>query len=325
MKEQKKNKREKQIKTNNFQTLDLTQKQLMKRWIWATIGLILLLIIIIIFLVFFFKGDITIPGIPQFAKNTQTDSSQGSLSVQKEIREHMQKYDNYNYEELYQAQISKPKIGEEIAAIYLQGTDKPIKVKFFEKDAPEIVKQFKGLVNKGFYNNKSLYSEKDEVLKTIIADERVNWGTLGEPSNKEQEEKVLKSIETWETLEVKTNKVLPYNGALCAYDMIIRDEGYGVNFFVLNMDSKRVVDYTDLNIPVNLQNLFNKHGSGFNYVPNHSFRPVDFYKNPTANLLEYVRYPTFAQVFEGMELIENMTKESKEFKINKIEIIRYGE
>ena len=162
----------KEKKKGLFQGLDLTQKQLVKRWIWIASGLILLFVILIILVVFIFKGDINLPGVPQFAKTNKIESSQGSLNSQKQMREYAKKYDNYDYEELYQLQISNPKVGEEIAIIHLQGTDKTIKIKFFEEDAPEIVRQFKRLAKDGFYNGAKFYSEKDESIKTIIADER---------------------------------------------------------------------------------------------------------------------------------------------------------
>ena len=65
----------KQKKKGLFQGLDLTQKQLVKRWIWIASGLILLFVILIILVVFIFKGDINLPGVPQFAKTNKIESN----------------------------------------------------------------------------------------------------------------------------------------------------------------------------------------------------------------------------------------------------------
>ena len=324
MKKQKK----KRSKTRSFQTVNLTQTQLRNRWILASIGFAVLFLLMIIFLIFFFMGKVNVPGLPKFADSTSTDSIQGSSDLQKHIKEYKNKYNNYNFDELYQLQISKPKEGEEIAEIYFTGIGKPVKARLFEDEAPEIVKQFKTLVKKGFYDKSILVIDANKTIATDIFDSSIDWEpgparefvTTEEGSNEE-----LLKLDSWETMEVKTHAVLPYNGALCAYDRILDGKGYGANFFVMSTDDKYTGNLTDLNLPNQLKNLFKKYGGDPTLVFGPSYRREYSNDNPQANLLDYLKHPTFGQVFEGMETIKKIVKEPKNYEKNKIVISKYKE
>lgn len=320
MNKQKKNRK----KRGSFQTINLSHKQLMTRWILASLGLILLFVLLVILVVFIFSGKVKIPGIPQFAEPTN-DPAQGTIAIQKEMSDYANLYHNYDYDELYQKQISKPKVGEEIAEIYIKGTDKPLKVKLFGDEAPEIVNQFKKLVKTGFYNNITLYTEENKIVQTLIADDRVCWEPLDEPEDPELEKQILENMESWETLEVKSHKVLPYNGALCAYDIVLNEKSYGANFFIMNMQPTSSQDLTDLNLSSQLISLFKKYGGDLRFVAARSYKNEYWNEDPHANLLDYMKHPTFGQVFEGMDFLEKLTKTDKNYEINKIEIVKYKE
>lgn len=310
-------------KINRFQTIGLTQKQLRNRWILVSIGLILLLILIMILIVLFFQGKVDIPGIPQFAETQSKDSDTGSKPLQDDLKEYMNKYNDYDYESFYQKQISKPQIGEEIAEVYLTGTNKPVKIKLFEDEAPEIVKQFKELVTKGYYNNREARTELDRTFFTEIID--LNEQNMQDNTNTELTVEDISDMISWETIELKSNKVLPYNGAVCAYDISLDDKSFGVNFFVMNISDKKASNLDSLNIPSKLKALFKKYGGDPAMIMGSSYKSKHFLENEHVNLLDYLNHPTFGQVFEGMELIENITKANNMYKINKINIIKYEE
>ncbi len=324
MKKQKK----KRNKTRSFQTVNLTQTQLRNRWILASIGFTVLFLLMIIFLVFFFVGKVNVPGLPKFADSTSADSTQGSSDLQKQIEEYKNQYNNYNFDELYQLQISKPKEGEEIAEIYFAGMEKPVKARLFEDEAPEIVKQFKALVKKGYYDKSDFMVDTKKTISTNIFDEKINWepeSMSGGTFDTESQSELLKNMESWETLEIKSYKILPYNGALCAYERVLDNKSYGVNFFVMISDSTYSEDLTELNLPNQLKNLFKKHGGDLTYSFGSSYKSEYSNENLQANLLDYLKHPTFGQIFEGMETIEKMAEELKDYEINKIVISKYKE
>lgn len=303
MAKQKKSKEKSQKKTRSVKMQNLTQTQLRNRWIMASIGLILLLIIIFVLVVLVFTNKVQIPGIPQFASGKiKSDPETGSSELQDYMSDYARKYDNYNYEEFYNNQMSKPAIGEEIVEIHFAGEKKPVKAKLFPEEAPEIVKQFKELVKSGYYNGLDFGPHTGHVLLSVSTD----------------------LSKSWDTMEVKSNKVLPYNGALCA-DAFQKAKLETVNFFFMSMDSKNATSLNTLNLPEKLKALFRKHGGDVAYIADLRYNPDDSSPNPHANLLDYMKHPTFGQVFEGMETIEKLTKTYKSYKISKIEITTYNE
>jgi len=323
MKKQKKSK--KKINKFNSHTTNLTNEQLRKIWILGTIGLILFFFALIIIVVLYFTGKVKILGFPQFANTIpENDLNSGSSDNYNEIQEHIKMYDDYDYDEFYKEQVSKPKKGEEIAEIYLSGTDKTIKVKLFEEEAPKIVKKFKELVNKGYYNNENIYSDSEGVISTNIIDSRIAWAIDPESGETEKiSDNLAKSIYSWDSIKVKSNKVLPYNGALCADTLVIDGKLLSADFFIVNKKSNNTTEINELNLPDNLKKLFKKHGGNPVYFSEKAHFETENELQLHGNLLDYLKHPTFGHIFEGMELIDKITGTNKTYKINQIKIVKY--
>lgn len=300
----------KKQKKNFLQNENLTQKQLRNRWIIITIGLITLLLILTTFIIMYFLGKVDISFYPSFARAYNIDSSAGSKENKEQINQYVNLYNDYDYEELYNIQTSKPEQGEEIVEIYIEGFNKQIRAKLFDKEVPEIVNKFKDLVKSGYYNKQKILVKKDILLKTNIINEK---------------ESNLDNNISWDSLEVKTNKVLPYNGALCADALVKNDKICSADFFIMNIKSNKVTNLENYNIPIQLRKLFEKHGGDPIFVSDSLKKPEYLQKNIYANLLDYLKHPTFGHVFEGMELIEEIVKTGKTYIINKMEIVKYEE
>lgn len=326
-------KQKKKSRNNNFDKLfglkniNLSQQQLRNRWIVATTILFIILIILLVLIILYFSGKVSILGIPRFGKiNINNDKNSGSNINNNDMKEHINKYNNYDYEKFYQEQISKPKENEEVAYIYVSGVDKPIKVKLFEEEVPEIVSQFKEFVNKGYYNNKEIYPDKGKVLRTSTFDSRIQWGT-GDIvcCSNNIPDSLLKQITAWDSLEVKTNKVLPYNGALCANGVVLDNKVLSADILIMNMNEKNRTDLSTYNIPNKLKNLFKKYGGDPIYISDISYKAEYTNINIHANLLDYLKHPTFGHIYEGIEIVDRIINSIKPYTINKIEIVKYKE
>lgn len=310
MEKQKKNKKKlKDSRVSNLrafsQNSNLDQNQLRNIWIIVSIVLLIIFIFLIIFFVMMLSGKIETPYTPSFASNRLSpDAHTGSIDNRKIVDQHISKYNGFNYQELYEKQIAKPLVGEEILEITFTGSDKKIRAKLFEEEVPEIVKQFKELVNSGYYNKKQVAGIKGKSLQFLSND----------------------YTKTWDDYSVKSNKVLPYNGALCASTVVKGDgKNSNVNFFIMHMSDKNQEEFVDMNIPFQLIDLFRKNGGSIKYLVQASNRKEYSNMNHHANLLDYLKHPTFGHVFEGKEIIEKLVESNKRFEIDKIEIVKYKE
>ncbi len=295
--------KKKERKNKGFQALNLSEKQLRNRWIIVTGILIILFILAIVLSVLLLTGKININTATPFAKGGDRDKISVGSSEQKEmLKEHMNKYNDIDFKKLFNEQMAKPQQGEEIIEIYFVGSDKPIKAKLFEKEVPEIVKQFKQLVKNGYYNNKEIKGSPLEGLLTAIGDRSIKW----------------------DTMEVKTHEVLPYGGALCAYGYRIDEKNFDtVNFLILNNEREEFKNKPKYNIPIVLKELLDKNAGVLNYYPEAMVEDEFTGDNPYANLLEYIKIPTFGQVFEGMETIDKISKQDRMYTIKEIKIVKY--
>lgn len=300
----------KKQKKNFLQNENLTQKQLRNRWIIITIGLITLLLILTTFIIMYFLGKVDISFYPSFARAYNIDSSAGSKENKEQLNKYVNLYNDYNYEKLYNIQISKPEQGEEIVEIYIEGFNKPIRAKLFANEVPKIVNKFKNLINSGYYNKQKILVKEDILLKTNIFNEK---------------ESNLNNNTFWDSLEVETNKVLPYNGALCADALIKNDKIFSADFFIMNIKSNKVTNLENYNIPIQLRRLFEKYGGDPIYISDSSMKLEYLQKNIYANLLDYLKHPTFGHVFEGMDIVDQIVETNKTYNIDKIEIVKYEE
>ena len=315
----------KQKKREKKKFSELSEKDLRNRWIMISIGLLVLLLLVTILLIFFFRGKVNIPGVPSFARpDVIKDSNSGSSEIGEYNKKYINKYNNYDFDKFYQKQISKPKKDEEIAEIHLAGSNKTIKIKLFSEEAPELVKQFKTLVGKKYYDNKTMGVETNKIAKTLIVDESIEFDTISNDKSQLSDD-VLKNIESWEMLEVKSHEVLPYKGAVCADFLGIEGKKISANFFIMNIEPNKNKNVDDLLIPRQLKELFKKYGGDPSFTSSFSQVKEELEINYQANLMDYMHHPTFGQVFEGQEIIDKITKTDQSYTIEKIEIINYKE
>lgn len=309
MEKQRKNKRRLKDNTKrnlqSFSSSNLSHNDLKKMWIIISVVLIIVFISLIAFTVMMLSGRIETSFAPNFANNRLgPDDHLGSLKNLEIVDEYLEKYDDFNYSELFEKQTEKPLEGEEIVEIKFVGSNSIVKAKLFAEEAPEIVKQFKELVNSGYYNKKQVAGIKGKSLQFLSNDD----------------------TKTWDDYSVKSNKVLPYNGALCASTVVKGDgKNSNVNFFIMHMSDKNQEEFVDMNIPFQLIDLFRKNGGSIKYLVQASNRKEYSNMNHHANLLDYLKHPTFGHVFEGKEIIEKLVDSNKRFEIDKIEIVKYKE
>ena len=309
MKKQRKNKRRlkdrRKRSSQSFSSSNLTNSELKRLWIIISVVLIFVFISLIAIIVMILSGRIETSFAPGFASNRLSpDQHEGSLLNIEITDDHIEKYHDFDYLELFNKQTAKPMENEEIVEIKFGGFNQTIKAKLFEEEAPEIVKQFKELVNSGYYNNKQVAGIKGKSLQLLSNDD----------------------TKTWDDYSVKTNKVLPYNGALCASTVVKSDgKNSNVNFFIMNMSDKNQEELNEMNLPFQLIDLFRKNGGSIKYVVQASNRKEYSRINHHANLLDYLKHPTFGQVIEGKEIIDKLVDSNKRFEIDKIEIVKYKE
>lgn len=268
-----------------------------KKKIYLAIGAIVVALILIVLIIlgiirmFKPKQDAQI-GKPEFSKEKDPVITKKIEMLRKE-----KLYDNVDFEKLKQEQLKEPAKNEEIAEIYFKGVEKPLKFKFFDKEYPELVAQFKENIKKDKYNGKEVAVTERKTIETFD----------------------LQDKEPWKEPTVNSYKVLPYYGAIFAngtYDYDQKKE-LTINFGILFDKNKETDKLKKLGIPAGLIKTFAQTGGNLLLEKNLLAKDLqkvdretlDRYRVRTEkiegyNITDYAALPVIGQVYEGMDEIE---------------------
>ncbi len=181
-----------------------------------------------------------------------------------------------NYEENAIKQMAMPNEGDTIAIFHIKNFG-DVKVKFFPEIAPKAVENFTTHAKNGYYNGLTFHRVIEDFM--IQGGDPEGKGTGG------------KSI--WgEGFGVELDdSLVPYRGALCMA-MSSLPNSIGSQFFIVQANYSQDMEnmLKSYNYPEGLLNQYKKYG-GY--------------------LSLYNQYTVFGQVYEGMEVVDNIVKIDK--------------
>jgi len=183
---------------------------------------------------------------------------------------------NVDFAQAAEKQMSMPEDGEEIAIIHIKEYG-DVKVKFFPEVAPKAVENFVTHSKNGYYNNGSFHRIIEDFM--IQGGDPLGTGYGGE------------SI--WgEGFGTELDyKLFPYKGALCMA-MSSQPNSIGSQFFIeqQNPSEFMATQMKTSGYPDGLVEAYTKYG-GSPHI--------------------YLQYTVFGQVFEGIDIVDKIAKETK--------------
>ena len=207
------------------------------------------------------------------SKNTTSSSKSNTTNS---VNSKESEEEKVNFEENAQKQMAKPKEGEQIAIIHVKNYG-DIKLRFFPEVAPKAVENFVTHAKNGYSNGLTFHRVINEFM--IQGGDPLGNGTGGE------------SI--WGQgfgTELDTSLV-PYRGALCMA-MSSLPNSIGSQFFIeqAHYDEDLAKQMSAYGYPAGLIEQYKKYGGSL-----HLFN----------------QYTVFGQAYEGMEVVDNIAKNTK--------------
>ena len=184
--------------------------------------------------------------------------------------------DKVDFESNAEKQMAMPKEGETIAIIHIKNHG-DVKVKFFPEVAPKAVENFVTHAKNGYYNNLTFHRIIDEFM--IQGGDPKGNGTGGE------------SIWGNGFGTELDYSLVPYRGALCMA-MSSLPNSIGSQFFIeqANYSEEMASSMKIGGYPEGLINMYKKYGGSLHL---------------------YMQYTVFGQVYEGMNVVDEIAKNTK--------------
>lgn len=177
--------------------------------------------------------------------------------------------DNVDFKTAAEHQMSMPEDGETIAIMHVKNFG-DIKFKFFKDVAPKAVENFLTHAQEGYYDGVTFHRVIDEFM--IQGGDPTATGAGGESIWGENFQKEV------------DYEYVPYRGSLC---MASSSLGIGSQFFITQANYSEDMEVTIKN-------------SGYPEAL------IEQYKNYGGYLSLYMQYTVFGQVFEGMEVVDQI-------------------
>lgn len=203
--------------------------------------------------------------------NTQKNNNTNNTTKKEETK--------VNYAENAEKQMAMPEKDEEIAIFHVKNYGE-IKVKFFKDVAPKAVENFVTHSKEGYYNGVTFHRIMNEFM--IQGGDPLGNGTGGESIWGEDFEEEL------------SDTLVPFRGSLCMASKGLRNSpSLGSQFFITQ------ANYNELRV---------------NYMKSYGFSDelIEQYKKYGGDVISlYKQYTVFGQVFEGMDVVDKIAKETK--------------
>ena len=215
-------------------------------------------------------------------KVTNTSKSNTTNSVKSKESEGIE----VSFEENAHKQMAKPKEGEQIAIIHVKNYG-DIKLRFFPEVAPKAVENFVTHAKNGYYNGLTFHRVINEFM--IQGGDPLGNGTGGE------------SIWGKGFGTELDASVVPYRGALCMA-MSSLPNSIGSQFFIEQA-------HYDENTAKQMSP-----GGYYADILGQFKNPTDLieqYKKYGGSMHLFMQYTVFGQAYEGMEVVDNIAKNTK--------------
>lgn len=180
-----------------------------------------------------------------------------------------------DYEEATKKQMAMPEDGETVATIHIKNYG-DVKVKFFEEVAPKAVENFVTHAKEGYYDGVTFHRVINEFM--IQGGDPLGNGTGGE------------SIWGTDFEEELDPELVPYRGSLCMASRGLQNSpSLGSQFFI-----------TQANYDESMMSYMQMYGYPSDLL--------EQYKTYGGYLSLYQQYTVFGQVYEGMDVVDQIAK-----------------
>lgn len=219
------------------------------------------------------------------AKKSNTTSSSKTNTVKNETKKDTTKKnvvnEDYDYLAAAEKQMELPKEGEQVAIMHVKGYG-DIYLRLFPEVAPKAVENFVKHSQDGYYNGVTFHRVMNEFM--IQGGDPQGTGRGGESIwGKDFEEEIDDSIK-------------PYRGALCMASRGSKNSpSLGSQFYIVQANYK-----------ASNASLLKQYGASESMV-----KAYEKFGGDLHNLFFYDYYTVFGQVYEGMEVVDKIAKETK--------------
>lgn len=207
------------------------------------------------------------------AKNNTTSNQTSNNTTEEKIEE---KDDNFDYVAAAEKQMAEPNAGETIAVMHVKDYG-DITFKFFEDKAPKAVENFLTHAKDGYYNGVKFHRVIEEFM--IQGGDPKGDGTGGE------------SIWGDGFGTELDESLVPYKGALCMA-MSSLPNSIGSQFFIVQANYDETME-------------------GYMKRGGYPEGLLEEYKNYGGYMSLYMNYTVFGQVYEGIDVVDAITKVEK--------------